>query len=138
MQLIDEALTKILLDRIRPTADPHVASAGRLACTIESLANASRDEVKRGAAFHLDRWARVMGQDEDWNMIRWIVPPPAFPIHVRPGTTNGSEHIPPKYPGPDILTAARGEVIVNPGRAALHAGQRAQERSCRSKPLVQI
>src|SRR3569832_358316 len=130
MQLIDEALTKILLDRIRPTADPHVASAGRLACTIESLANASRDEVKRGAAFHLDRWARVMGQDEDWNMIRWIVPPPAFPIHVRPGTTNGSEHIPPLFFGLVFLFAARGVVIVYPGRAALLAEQGALERAC--------
>src|SRR3569832_1317773 len=117
MQLIDEALTKILLDRIRPTADPHVASAGRLACTIESLKKTSRDEVKRGAAFHLDRWARVMGQDEDWNMIRWIVPPPAYPIQVRPGTTNGTEHIPPKYPGPDKLKTARGEDNEKPRRA---------------------
>src|SRR3569623_815045 len=130
MKLIDAALTKILLDRIRHPADPHVASAGRLAGTIESLANASRDEVKRGAAFHLDRWASVMGQDEDWNMIRWIVPPPAFPFHVRPGSTNGYEHIPPKYPGPDILKAARGEVIVYPGRAALLAEQGALVRAC--------
>src|SRR3569623_712436 len=132
MQLLDEALTKILLDRIRPTADPHVAAAGRLACTIESLANASRDEMERGAAFHLDRWARVMGQDEGWNMIRWIVPPPTFPIHVRPGTTNGSEHIPPKNPRSDILKAAGGEVVVKPGCAVFLAEQGALERACRS------
>ena len=50
LQFIYEALTKILLDRIRPTADPHVQSAGRLACTVESLANASRDEVERRVA----------------------------------------------------------------------------------------
>ena len=54
----------------------------------------------------------MMGQDEDWKVIRWIVPPPAFPVHVRPGTTNGSEHIPPKNPSPNILEATRGEVIV--------------------------
>src|SRR3569833_2468018 len=136
MQLIDEALTKVLLDGIRPAADPHVASGRRLACTVERLANASRDEVERGAAFHLDRWARVVGQDEDWNMIRWIVPPPAFPVHVRPRTTTGAEHIPSKYPGSDILKAARGEVIVKPRRATLLAEQDALERACCVLSLV--
>src|SRR6185295_13916356 len=85
VHLVDKAGTKILLDRVRPTADPHVQSAGGLACTVESLANASRDEVERRVAFHLDGWTRMMGQDEDWKVIRWIVPPPAFPAHVRPG-----------------------------------------------------
>src|SRR5882762_4443401 len=99
MQFINEALTKILLDRIRSTADPHVQSAGRLACTVESLAYASRDEVERRVAIHLDGWTRMMGQDEDWKVIGWIVPPPAFPVHVRPGTTNRAEHVPPKDPG---------------------------------------
>src|SRR3569833_1727087 len=79
-----------------------------------------------------------MGQDKDWNMIGWIVPPPAFPVHVRPGTTNGSEHIPPKNPRPDILKAAGGEIIVKPGRAAFLAKQGALERACLSQPLVQI
>ena len=130
MQFIDEAVTKILLDRIRPTADPHVQSAGRLACPVERLANASRDEVELRVAFHLEGWTRMMRQDEDWNLIVRIVPPPAFPVHVRPGTTNGSEHIPPKDPSPNILEATRGEVIVNPGRAALLAEQGALECAC--------
>src|SRR3569832_2701187 len=130
MQLIDETLTKILLDGIRTAADPHVASGRRLACTVERLANASRDEVERGAAFHHDRWARVVGQDEDWNMIRWIVPPPAFPVHVRPRHTHGADHIPVKYPGTNKQKTARGEVIVNPRRATLLAEQDALERAC--------
>src|SRR3569833_1559530 len=130
LQLIDEALSKVLLVGIRPAADPHVASGRRLACTVERLAIASLDEVERGAAFHLDRWARVVGQGEDWNMIRWIVPPPAFPVHVRPRTTNGAEHIPPKYPGSAILKAARGEVIVKPRHTTHQAEQDALERAC--------
>src|SRR6185436_18986651 len=78
MQFVNEALAKILLDRVRPTADPHVPAGSRLACTLERLAYASRDEVERRAAFHLDGWTRMMGQYEDWKMIGWIVPPPAF------------------------------------------------------------
>src|SRR5438445_10877421 len=47
VQFINEALTKILLDCVRPTADPHVHSGSGLACTVERLANASRSEERR-------------------------------------------------------------------------------------------
>src|SRR5690606_15887657 len=49
VQFINEAFTKILLDRVRPAADPHVLSAGRLTCAVERLVNASCDEVERSA-----------------------------------------------------------------------------------------
>jgi hypothetical protein len=54
VQFINEALTKILLDCVRPTADPHVHFGSGLACTVERLANASCYEVERCIAFHLD------------------------------------------------------------------------------------
>src|SRR5438477_3374450 len=94
VQFINEALTKILLDCVRPTADPHVHSGSGLACTVERLANASCYEVERRVAFHLDGRARVMSQDESWNVIRWVVPPPAFPVHVGPGTANPNMFLP--------------------------------------------
>src|SRR5580692_11466420 len=47
VQFINEALTKILLDCVRPTADPHVHSGSGLASTVERLANASCYEVER-------------------------------------------------------------------------------------------
>jgi len=100
VQFINEALTKILLDCVRPTADPHVHSGSGLACTVERLANASCYEVERRVAFHLDGGTSMMGQDEDWNVIRWIVSPPTFPVCVRPVPTNGSEHVPPKIQAP--------------------------------------
>jgi hypothetical protein len=130
VQFINEALTKILLDCVRPTADPHVHSGSGLACTVERLANASCYEVERRVAFHLDGGTSMMGQDEDWNVIRWIVSPPAFPVCVRPVPTNGSEHVPPKNPGPNILKATGGEIIVNPGRTAVLAEQGPLERAC--------
>ena len=130
VQFINEALTKILLDCVRPTADPHVHSGSGLACTVERLANASCYEVERRVAFHLDGGTSMMGQDEDWNVIRWIVSPPAFPVCVRPVPTNGSEHVPPKNPGPNILKATGGEVIVNAGGTAILAEQGSLERAC--------
>jgi hypothetical protein len=130
VQFINEALTKILLDCVRAAADPHVHSGSGLACTVERLANTSCYEVERRVAFHLDGGTSMMGQDEDWNVIRWIVSPPALPVCVRPVPTNGSEHVPSKNPGPNILKAAGGEIIVNPGRTAVLAEQGPQKRAC--------
>lgn len=56
MQFIDEALTKLQADRVRPAADLHVQSTGRLACTVESLASVSRRShlaAARGSRFTL-------------------------------------------------------------------------------------
>src|SRR5438132_8037029 len=121
VQFINEALTKILLDCVRPTADPHVHSGSGLACTVERLANASCYEVERRVAFHLDGRARVMSQDESWNVIRWVVPPPAFPVHVAPGTANRSEHVSSENPGANILEAPRSEVVIDPRCATVGA-----------------
>src|SRR6266545_5705812 len=107
VQLINKALTKILLDRVGPTTNSHVSSGGRPSCPVKRLANAARDELKRRVAFHLNGWTRMMSQDEDWNVIRRIVSPPAFPVHIRPGTENRSEHVPSENPCPNILRAAR-------------------------------
>src|SRR5437773_5636854 len=130
VQFINEALTKVLLDCVRPTADPQVHSSCRLACTVEPLANTSCYEVERRIAFHLDWGTSMVGQDEDWNVIRWIVSPPAFPARVRPVPTKGAKHVPPKNPGPDILKATAGEIVVNPGRTAVLAEQAPLERAC--------
>src|SRR3989441_10948455 len=130
VQFINKALTKILLDRVGPTTNSHVSSGGRLSCPVKPLANAARDELKRRVAFHLNGWTRMMSQDEDWNVIRRIVSPPAFPVHVRPGTANRSEHVPSENPCPNILKAARGEVFVNPRCTAVFAKQGPLERAC--------
>src|SRR5688572_330245 len=94
--------------------------------------------MERRAAVHLDRRARVMRQDERWNVIRWVVAPPAFPVQVRPGPTIGAEHVPSENPSPDILKATSGEAIVNPGRAAVLAEQGLLQGAGWKQPLVQI
>jgi len=131
VQFINETLTKILPDCVRPTADTHVHSGSGLACTVERLVNATCYEVKRRTAFHLDGGASMMGQYEGRNVIRRIVSPPALPFCVRPVPTDGSEHVPSKDPGPDILKATGGEVIVNPGRAIVLAEQGTLQGACR-------
>ena len=41
VQFINQALTQVLPDGVRPTADPHVLSRCRFACAVERLGNAS-------------------------------------------------------------------------------------------------
>src|SRR3712207_1612365 len=58
-----------------------------------------------------------MGQDENWNVIGRVVPPPALPAHVRPGAANRSEHVPPEDPGTETPGAPRSEIVIDPCRA---------------------
>ena len=76
MQFINEALAQILLDGVRPAADAHVHSACSLTRPCKRVVNAARNEMEGRAAVHLDRRACMMRQDEDRNVIRWIVSPP--------------------------------------------------------------
>lgn len=138
VQFINEAFTKILPDRVRPAANPHVLSGSSLACAVECLANAACDEVERRAAVHLDGGSRMMGQDEHRNVVRRAIAPPAFPVHVRPFPANGAEHVAPENPGPDILKATGSELIVHPGRTAVLAEQGLLECARRDQPLVQF
>ena len=119
--VIDEARKKILLDCVRSAANAHIHAVGCLARPVKRLVNTARDEVECRAAFHLDGRARVMSQDESWNVIGWVVPPPAFPVHVGPGTANRSEHVSSENPGAHILEAPRSEVVIDPGCATVGA-----------------
>src|SRR6202042_962342 len=109
VQLIDEVRTKILLDSVRSASNAHIHSVGCVARPVERLVNAARDEVECRSAFHLDGRARVMSQDESWNVIGWVVPPPAFPVHVGPGTANRSEHVSSENPAPTFLKPRAAE-----------------------------
>ena len=99
------------------TSIPLAASAR----PVKRLVNTARDEVECRSAFHLDGRARVMSQDESWNVIGWVVPPPAFPVHVGPGTANRSEHVSSENPGANILEAPRSEVVIDPRCATVGA-----------------
>ena len=118
VQLIEQARAKILLYGVGPTTNSHVDPVGCLARLVKRLVNAACDEMECRVAFHLYGRARVMGQDEHWNVIGRVVPPPALPVHVRPGATNRSEHVPPEDPGTNILDAPRSEIVIDPSLAA--------------------
>ena len=61
--------------------DEHLAVvAGRLDCPRVRRVEAVGDEVEGRAAFHLDRFALVVGEDEDGRVVRRLVAPPATPV----------------------------------------------------------
>src|SRR5258707_8268208 len=51
----------------------------------------------------------------------WGDNPPAFPVHVGPGTANRSEHVSSENPGANILEAPRSEVVIDPRCATVGA-----------------
>src|SRR6185503_13430257 len=126
---------EILTDRRHAAADLHVFSARGLHRPVVRLASATGDEVKHGAAFHLDRLARVVRQHEYWAVIRRILPPPATPRVIGPGATNWAEHVSPHDPGANAHTSTRGDVVIDADGAAGFSSH-AQERVGHDEPVV--
>ena len=65
VHLVDESRAKVLPNGGDATAEPDISSVGGFRGALQRVVNAVRDEVKRGAAVHRDRGARVVGQHED-------------------------------------------------------------------------
>jgi hypothetical protein len=116
VQLVHEARLQVLPDRGDAAAEPHVLILGYVAGTCERFADASGDEVKRGAAAHRDGWSRMVREHEDGRVVRRVLAPPPLPRLIWPSATNRPEHIPPEYRGADASESARGEVVVDARR----------------------
>src|SRR5919204_1274138 len=82
VHVVDEPCREEVADRRGTSADPYVQAVGSLAGSLQCLGRRSFDEVKGGAALHLDRRARVMGKNEH-RCVEWRVgTPPALPLRV--------------------------------------------------------
>src|SRR3954447_16730496 len=82
VHVVDEPGGKELADHGGAAADAYVLTARRLAGRLERLGGRGVDEVEGRAALHLDRRARVMGQDEDRCVERRVGTPRALPLRV--------------------------------------------------------
>ena len=71
---------QVLLDRRRTATEADVGTVGRRERLVERGLDAVGDEVERGAALHLDRRARVVGEHEHRMVVRGIVAPPPVPV----------------------------------------------------------
>jgi hypothetical protein len=88
------------------------------------------------AAFHLDRRAGVMRQHKHRTVVRRVIPPPAAPGVIGPGTTNRAEHVASHDPRADAHTKTRRDIVINAGGPAGLTID-ALERAGRDEPFVQ-
>src|SRR5919198_2505036 len=82
VHVVDEPDSKEVADHGAPSADAYVLAVRGLAGRLERLGRRSVEEVERCTALHLDRRARVMGEDEDRRVERRVRAPPALPLWV--------------------------------------------------------
>lgn len=121
VHVIDEPGAKVLPDGGNSAAHADIAAVGSVNRSLERSVNAIGDKVESGAAFHLDRSARVVGEHKNRSVVRRIVAPPSLPNVVWPGSADRPEHVPANDPRADIVEASSDKVIVNSGSAAILA-----------------
>ena len=136
VQLVDEPRFEVLADRRHTAADLHIPSLRCLRRPFQRLAGTARDKVEHRAAFHLDRRAGVMRQHKYRAVVRRVLPPPAMPGVIGPGTTNRAEHVASHDPRADALPKPRRDIVIDAGSAAALTID-ALERAGRDEPIVQ-
>jgi hypothetical protein len=82
VHVVDEPGSKEVADHGGTSAEAYVLAVRSLAGRLERLGRRCVDEVERRAALHLDRRARVMGDDEGRRVERRVGTPPALPLRV--------------------------------------------------------
>src|SRR6266498_2883919 len=111
VHVVDKPGSEEVADHGGTPADADVLAARSLAGRLERLGRRRVEEVERRAALHLDRRARVVGEDEDRCVERRVGTSPAFPLRVLvppgwaelPGTHDLGAH-------PDIVQPHEGVV----------------------------
>lgn len=121
VEVVDEASFQILADGGGAAAEADVFACCGFFCLLKCGVDALGDEVEGCAAFHVERRAGVMGEDEDGGVVGGFFAPPAFPVFVGPGASDGAEHVAAEDPGADVFEAFGGHFIIDAGFAAVLA-----------------
>src|ERR671919_1541733 len=82
VHVVDEPGSNELANRGGTPAEAYVLAVGSLAGRLERVGRRRVDEVERRAALHLDRRARVMGEDERRCVEGRVGAPPPLPLRV--------------------------------------------------------
>src|SRR5919197_3239669 len=82
VHVVDEPGSKEVADHGGTSAEAYVLAVRSRAGLLERLGRRSIEEVEHRAALHLDRRARVMGEDEDRCVERGVGAPPALPLTI--------------------------------------------------------
>src|SRR5258707_12523453 len=95
MQFIDEPSAEILLNCCDTAANSYVALLCSIFRTLQRRMDAVGDEVKRRSALHLERFARMVGQDKRRDMIWRFLARPPLPPPTGEGPPSPSHMCPP-------------------------------------------
>jgi tetratricopeptide (TPR) repeat protein len=82
VHVVDESGGEEVADHAGPSAEAYILAVRSRPGRHERLGRRRVDEVERRAAVHLDRRARVMGEDEGRGVERRVGTPPALPLRV--------------------------------------------------------
>src|SRR5213593_2238561 len=137
MHLVDEPRLEILAHRGRPAADLDIEPDRGLPGATERFLDSAGDEMKDGATFHRDRFARVVREHEHRHVIRRVLAPPAAPPVVGPRPAHGAEHVSAHDIRTDAFPEALRKNVVGarrPARLPVHLAKRARA----DVPAVQL
>ncbi len=137
MQFIDQSLPKVLPDSRRSTSDPDIFSVGSITSSFKCDVNPFRNEMKCRASLHYKGRTRIMCQHENLRMENRGLTPPPSPALISPSAAYRPEHISAHNPGPNIVEAASGKVVVDPGLTVILAKEVRLYRPGRKKPFMQ-
>src|SRR5262249_4452309 len=133
VKLVEQSRLQVLADCRRAAADAHILAARRSLRLLERGFDSVGDEEEFGAALHLERLARMVGQDEDGAVVRRLLAPPAFPAFVGPRTAHRAEHVAAEDPRAEVVEALLGHAVVGAGLAAVLAKYRLLEHAGREE-----
>ena len=125
--------------RIVATPPPSLTSFAPAASVARPRAacDAVRDEVKRRAAVHRDRWSCAGVSTKTGTWYGGFASRPALPVLVEPWPADWTEHVATEDPRADVRHAAGREVVVDACRAAF-APVRRRKRPRAREPPVQV
>ena len=136
MQFIDQSLPKVLPDCGRSASDSDILSVGGITSSFECDTNPVSNEMKGRASLHYEWRTRMISEHKNLPMVNRVLPPPSSPALIRPGTAHWPEHISAHNPGANIMEAARGKVVVNPGLSVIASKQLRLKRASSERPSM--
>src|SRR5258708_13374868 len=114
MQFIDEPSAEILLNCCDTAANSYVALLCSIFRTLQRRMDAVGDEVKRRSALHLERFARMVGQDKRRDMIWRFLARPPFHESSGQGPRTGPNMFRPRIHAPTFSIPRRAHSLSMP------------------------